>query len=72
MQKGSPYPEAHPRSQRPVVELQGALCRQCPLHRLLQPLPNVPISQPVINYNTLYKNDDIQRLKHIVNTNSSF
>lgn len=47
LQKGSLYPGAHPLSQCQVVELQGTLLRQCPLHWLLQPLANVPISQPV-------------------------
>lgn len=69
LQKGSSYPEAHPLSQCPVVELQGPLCRQCPLHLLLQPLPNVPISQPVSNYNKFYITYNKRLLKGNFNYN---
>lgn len=52
LQKASKYPEAHPSSQCPLIELQETLCKQFPLQWLVQSGPNVPFSQPVVrNYN---------------------
>lgn len=49
LQKGSTYPESHPLSQCPFVELQVALSKQFPLQWWLQSRPNVPFSQSEIS-----------------------
>lgn len=48
LQKTSRYPKAHPLSQCPLVELQGRLCKQFPLHCVMQSLPYIPFLQPVV------------------------
>lgn len=48
LQKTSRYPKAHPLSQCPLVELQGRLCKQFPLHCVIQSLPYIPFVQPVV------------------------
>lgn len=49
LQKESIYPKAHPLSQCPLAELQGRLCKQFPLHCVIQSLPYIPFLQPVKN-----------------------
>lgn len=46
--KTSRYPEAHPLSQCPLVELQETFFKQFPLQWLIQSVPNIPCSQPVV------------------------
>lgn len=55
LQNSSKYPESHPLSQCPLVELQVSFAIQFPLQWLLQPIPNFSFSQPVVkNINILY------------------
>lgn len=55
LQNSSKYPESHPLSQCPFVELQVFFNKQFPLQWLLQSIPNVSFSQPVVkNINILY------------------
>lgn len=59
LQNASKYPEAHPLSQCPLVELQLSFAKQFPLQCLLQSIPNFPFSQPVVNnINILYNKTD--------------
>lgn len=56
LQNTSKYPEAHPLSQCPLVELQDTLCKQFRLQLYLQSLPYIPFLQPVV-INILRLND---------------
>lgn len=73
LQKASKYPEAHPLSQCPLVELQGPLSKQCPLQCVLQPIPNISCSQPVVNKSINYKITNLKPVKIIsfVNQNKT-
>lgn len=55
LQNSSKYPESHPLSQCPLVELQVFSNKQFPLQWLLQSVPNFPFLQPVVkNMNIFY------------------